>query len=705
MFWDERQARLACAQLLLNGFGAGGGAGPKGKAKGKGKKGSGHGVGWGGSMGDFGLALAGGPVGGARGRRPTNEWNCPACEFANRSYRANCYRCGAVKPRGAGGKGEAGKGGKGGRNPARTTDARGAKAGKGPPATGPINEFGHAPLLGRCHGPAASTSLGGAWGGKAGTKGKGKGVSNGKEGRGGGLDGGLDGDGYTVVNYRLGQRPRVPTDQTQTQTQNPAPARADSTMGTRFHVLADDDDDYATRDAVDEDRRMDDEQMATQQGDQEGPWHEEEDAPSPLEQAKEQLQRRQKMHRAAKNAFGANSPEAKEALADVEAAQEHYRSVRGPKAWYEQARQLEKKAEAKIRSRDKHRAELEASEEWYNQQIAQLQAEQQARRADLEAKIDQETQEAEDLRTQVEQVRGTDGRDAAEWPAGGSWGGASNEEVSELARQLASAQELAAQSQASEDLQQILAQIGAKMADIEGREDDGYYDDDGIDGDDDRWDDDDEVCSTAPPWRNAHNPRTHSPWREGRAIERRTDGYGGHGASPQGSENGGRSALATGSGAKESDGPNAKSKPDAKGGGPKGRGKGAPPAAATAASLQGGGAQMEIERPTAGAATTADAEATAAAAAAEAKREERRRKGIDKLRGQLQMERERDLAARQQQAGIGTLEAAQTCSAQQLAQSEEQLAKYYSDTQAEAERRYALLSEEEQIELVGEQFW
>ncbi len=696
MFMDERQARLACAQLLLTGFGAGGGAGPKGKAKGKGWRGSNHGGSWGGSLGGQGLAMAGGPVGVSRGRRPTNEWYCPACEFANRSYRANCHRCGAVKPKGTGGKGDAGKGGKGGKHAARIDDTRSARAGKGPPATGPVNEFGHGPLLGRRDGAAAASAAPswGAWGNKTGTKGKASGAGNGREGR----AGGRDGEGYTVVNYRLGQRPRVPASQADT----PTPACANTTMGTRFHALADDDDDHAANEGDDDDGQADDGHMEGQQADDEGQWHEGEDEPDPLEQAKEQLQRRQKMHRAAKTSFGPNSPEAKDALADVEAAREHYRNVRGPKAWYEQARQLEKKADAKLRSRDKHRAELEANDQWYRQQIAQLQEEQQARRAELEDKINQETQEAEDLKAQVEQIRGTDGRDAAEWPTGGGLGGATTEEVSDLARQLASAQELAAQTQASEEVQQLLAQIGAKMADIEGRDEDDYYDDDGIEGDEDGWDDDEEMCSPAPPWRSAQNPRMRSPWREGRAEERRTEGCGGHRTSPQRATMGGKPPLAAQGSAKETSGTDAKAKPDANGVGHKGRGKGAPAAAAAAASPQGRETRRETEAVATEAATAAEAGATAEA---EAQREERRRKGIDKLRGQLQVERERDLAAKQQQAGIGTLEAAQACSAQQLAQSEEQLAKYYSDTQAEAERRYALLSEEQKYELVGEKFW
>ncbi len=473
-------------------------------------------------------------------------------------------------------------------------------------------------------------------------------------------------------------------------------------------MLADDDDDYATRDVNDDDRRADDEGMEGQQGDHEGQEQDVECTPDPLELAKEQLQRRQKMHRAAKTSFGPNSPEAREALADVEAAQDHYRSVRGPKAWYEQARQLEKKAEAKLRSRDKHRAELEASDQWYEQQIAQLQEEQQACRAELEDKIRQETREAEDLRAQVEQIRSTDGRDTAVWPTGGGSGGsggATTNEVSELARQLASAQELAAQTQASEEVQQLLAQIGAKMADIEAREEDDCYDDDGIGGDDDEWEDDDEadeMCTTLPPWRSAQYSRPRNPWREARAQERRTEGDGGPRTSARRTANGEQPQLVTQSNAKEPNGTDPKAKPAAKGAGLGGGGKGAPAAAATAAPSQGRGARLETEAVAPGAAAAAEARA---AAEAEAQREERRRKGIDKLRGQLQLERERDLAAKQQQAGVGTLEAAQACTAQELAQSEEQLAKYYSDTLAEAERRYALLSEEQKYELVGEKLW
>ncbi len=170
----------------------------------------------------------------------------------------------------------------------------------------------------------------------------------------------------------------------------------------------------------------------------------------------------------------------------------------------------------------------------------------------------------------------------------------------------------------------------------------------------------------------------------------------------QGATSGSKPPPAAHGDAKEPSGADAKIKPAATNLGIKGRGKGAAATAAAAASPQGRDAQVEAGAEAARAAAAAEAEATAKA---EAQREERRRKGIDKLRGQLQVERERDLAAKQQQAGIGTLEAAQACTAQQLAQSEEQLAKYYSDTLAEAERRYALLSEEQKYELIDEKFW
>ncbi len=396
---------------------------------------------------------------------------------------------------GAGGKGD---GGKGGKQAARFDIARGAKAGKGRPPSGPVNEFGHGPLLGRRDGATGATAapVGGVWGCKAESKGKASGAGQGK----GGKAGGRDGEGYTVVNYRLGQRPRVPAAQSETSTST----NANATTGTRFHVLADNDDDQAARDDDDAEQAAA-EQMEEQQANDEGQWHEDGDAPDPLEQAKEHLQRRQKMHRAAKASFGPNSPEAKDALADVEAAQEHDRQVRGPKAWYEQARQLERKADAKIRSRDKHCAELEASDQWYSQKIAQLQEEKQARRSALEEKINKETQEAEDLRAQVEQCRGTDMRDDAGWPMEGGVGGATAEDVSGLARQLAAVQELA-QTQASEDIQRLLAQIGARMADIEGRDDEAYDADDGIDVDEGGWGDGNEKGRPTPPWRRTQGP-------------------------------------------------------------------------------------------------------------------------------------------------------------------------------------------------------
>ncbi len=94
----------------------------------------------------------------------------------------------------------------------------------------------------------------------------------------------------------------------------------------------------------------------------------------------------------------------------------------------------------------------------------------------------------------------------------------------------------------------------------------------------------------------------------------------------------------------------------------------------------------------------AAAEAAAAATAAEAAA--KRQRALDRIRGRLQAERERDLEAKQRESGISTLEGAQVWTEEQLAHHTKQLEQYNAWSEAEAERLYAQMPEEERKKLI-----
>ncbi len=716
MFINERQARLACAQLLLSEFGGGGKVKGKGSGRGaaKGSKGNrqaddGRGWTFGGKGPTSGGELGRGPW---RGQQQ-NQWPCHVCSFANRHYRTACFQCGEPRPKGAGKRSDGGKGGKdrGRQAPAaigangygpmlgRRDKAGGTKAGKGTGA-----EVQPGPTFAEKGGGRAAQAMGAgphgaaspqppprpgavAWGGKAG----GKASPSAKDQQ----EKPCTADGFTRVCYSSGSRPRVLGSGKQGTNVNTKPTAADAAAasGTRFHALAEEDEDDG-----DAEGRMD-EDLEEQEYHDDGEEQQEQDDRDPLEDARELLRTRENMYRAHKRTFGGNHPAVKTAYEDVLAAQKHLQCVRGPKAWHVQARQDQKKAEAKQKAADEHKAMHAHNERMFKEWMVQLQEEQDHRQRQLEEAIEAEEREAQELWDRVEQCRGKIPRHVGGGQAGWARDGATSQKLVELAQQISAITELA-QSNASEEVQQGLAELKVQMLQLEdnmGNEaDDDYAEDD--------WYEEQQQYQDLPPWRwrsgdggwgenfwhtaqDGTQQRTHGSvddaWMDdgagddGNRDSRPTD----PGSSAKGGGKGG-GAKAKAAGAAKDEGAGTSGTPKADGGsvGPQ------PSAAQQAADA----AMLQAQR--------AAAEAAAAAAAAEATA--KRQRAIDKIRGRLQAERERDLEAKQRESGINTLEDAKSWTQEQLDEHTKQLEEFYRWSEQEAERLYAQMPEEERAKLI-----
>ncbi len=95
----------------------------------------------------------------------------------------------------------------------------------------------------------------------------------------------------------------------------------------------------------------------------------------------------------------------------------------------------------------------------------------------------------------------------------------------------------------------------------------------------------------------------------------------------------------------------------------------------------------------------------AAKLAADAKREARRQRALDKLRGQVQVEKNAEIARRQQAAGVNVIECAQEWTPEQLEQSTKLIEQINKEFEESAERKYAQMSEDEVLRLLDEPGW
>ncbi len=660
----------------------------KGKGGGGGKKGEGKAhVGYG-TLGGKGMY----PMGdywmlNQPQQLPAPQWQCLACGAENRLSRVECRRCWMPRP------------GKGAR---ASTSSLGKGKGFGVVATSgaSIGANGFGPLLGtrdadwnlrlgqrtqhkgqpkggskagevgglqRPSGAKAATTTAKAGGGKAACA---KGKNNAET-------------DYTEVNYALGQRPKVePAPETGAAETSRQRAKGHHYAATKFHLLADDD--------LDDDLDVD-EQLLDDQGDGHGrddvePHHagEEEDTEEqqeqqhhggdggyddydvqdPIQLAKDELQRRQAYHRRLRSAWGKADPATKMAAADVQWAAAKLREARGPKSWHVRARECERRAEAKERAAERKLAQKKQHEEW----MAQVQQEFEEAQRQLDDAIQEDNESAREFRKQLEEIR-----HESDWDEG--WAGSTRDDdtwgkLAELGQQLAVAQEKAA-AQGCEELQQLLAAAASRMADLEATVDGGSGGGEGREwsrGTTRTWDED--HFGGTPPWRSPANDK---------------DGNDETNTDVRRKPNSGAPAAARGSA-----GHAAKA------------GAAVAAAAAAAAAPAGGAMATDATEPSQQARDAQRAHELAMENARAAELESRRQKAMDKIRGQVQVEKNREAERRQKEAGINTLDQAAVSTPEQLQQNEAILEQLNKEFENAAEKRWAQLSEQEQQRLLEE---
>ncbi len=335
------------------------------------------------------------------------------------------------------------------------------------------------------------------------------------------------------------------------------------------------------------------------------------------------------------------------------------------------------------------------NEQMFREWMAQLQAEQDHRQRQLEEAIDREELEAKELWDRVERCRERIPHHDGGGRAGWATGDAANQKLGELAQQMSAVMELA-QSQASEEVQQKLAELSVQMQDLEDDMGNGGVDDYA----EDDWFEEHQQDHDPPPWRRGDDGSGANHWRtaqnraQPRARGSADDTKMGDGPSDDGDR-----------GLRTSD-PGTADKGGARGGGAKtasstkegaAKARGPPKAETGRVGPQPSAAQQAADAAVLQAQRAA-AEAAAAAATAEATA--KRQRAIDKIRGRLQAERERDLEAKQREAGISTLESAQSWTEEQLDQHTKQLEEFDRCSEHEAERLYAQMPEEERANLI-----
>ncbi len=485
---------------------------------------------------------------------------------------------------------------------------------------------------------------------------------------------GKGGTEFTEVNYSLGNRPKV----------QPAQATCDNTYPvTKFHLLDEDEDAYEEQDAQ-EQAEKEEQQAASwdDAGDDCGDQQEQETTEDPLQAAKVTLWMRQNVLRQFKACLGKDHPQTRMAAADMEEALQRMREIRGPKQWHIRAREVERKAQAKERSIERRRAQIEQNSMW----MQEVQQEYQAQQRSLEEANEQEAREAKELWDQVECIKKEssydEGRDQCTWGRHDeTW-----RTVADLGQQLAAAQEEAA-ARGCEDLQQMLAAAGARVAQLEANADGGRaYDEDEMDDDKD-----DEVDGDAPPWRRNAGGGKAGRWNP--ATRRRGAGKGSGGA-PAAETAAAAAACANGAAAAGTDAMDWAAQNTERTRAPK---RGAEGDAREDDREVHGRSQQARE-----AQKRAD---EAAKLAADAKREARRQRALDKLRGQVQVEKNAEIARRQQAAGVNVIECAQEWTPEQLEQSTKLIEQINKEFEESAERKYAQMSEDEVLRLLDEPGW
>ncbi len=656
------------------------GAGRSQQTKGMGKaatwKGLGKAGGGGGPGGGKGLLHVEAPWYYAQPQNKQPEWQCSACGTSNRASRIACRGCWSPKP-------WASNRGKG----------SGSKGAALPGA--PIGANGYGPMLGyrspKCQGKAAK---GGTTAATAPLHQNGKG--GGKTGKASmpqsGNATGRGGTGFTEVSHAMGSRPKVQAPQADCGRTYPA---------TKFHLLDEDEDEdaYAEQDA--QGQMDEEEQQAARWDDADddiGEQSEQQTGEEMLQAAKARLWMRQEVLRQFKTQFGKNHPQTRMAVADVEEALQRMREIRGPKQWHIRAREVERKAEAKERSIERRQAQIEQNRMWMEEFHQEFEAQQKI----LEEANDQEAREVKELWDQVESIKRESSYDEGRDQSGVGRHDDARKAVAELGQQLAAAQEEAA-ARGCEDLQQMLAAAGARVAQLEARAGgERAHEDDGMD---DAYDDEDgaEVDGDAPPWRRNAGGGTAGRWNL--ATRRRGEGRGC--AREAGTAAAAASTDGNGTGAAEVAEMDWATQGTERTRAPKRglEGNAMDAMRCDAMRCDAMGDERECNGQSQQAREAQRRADEAAELAADAKREARRQRALDLLRGKVQVEKNAEIARRQQAAGYNVVECAQEWTPEQLEQSAKLIEQINKEFEARAEQKVAQMSEDELLRLLDEPGW
>jgi hypothetical protein len=412
----------------------------KGKSKGQGK----NGMDWGQHVG-------------TDGGRP--QWVCTnnGCDTENRMGRVACRICWTPRPKGIG-RGSA-------EGIARQNSAAGADSRK------------H--VLG-IRGEAGRTTSGKGTARTAGTTAATRGPGGSTPQGGGGPNGGQgpgDVEGYTVVNYRAGDRPRVQPygeagKQNKSEETGAGKGRGASSGKHEHTAQAQKPENGGRREwyEIEDDPEMLCEEwdgQGEEGGEGGGQEEEEPEGPSELEQATSLVQIKKEMHSSLREKHGRGHAVTKKAMEELREAEDWLRQVKGPRPWWQEATRLQGKKAAMERAQTRVGEKMDAEKEWF-QGIAE---EHEERMEAMHEQWDDYAAKIRECESKLEEIRRDPSGDAADDDAHTEWAtaGMPREEATikmrDIAGHLVRALETVSGNERAENL---LNALGAQLGELEG---------------------------------------------------------------------------------------------------------------------------------------------------------------------------------------------------------------------------------------------
>ncbi len=647
------------------------------------------------------------------GKDRRHQWPCPECDFPNRGNRQNCHKCGEPKP---GGTKHSGKGG----------GKAGARRGHSP-----IGANGGRPLLGN-HGQQRGAVLQGRATGEgmrasASSSGSGQSSSSPAGGPrfqqhvnvprqryvdvaatshraaatatppqpftvlGNGAKGG-DGKGrraatedsegdFTVVDYKAGKKPRVGDDPgflkgaaveeaAFVSTHLPS---ADET--TQYYQVGDggkDDDDHDVDDDQDHDYDYEGDAHDEDGGCDERECHEQE-----LADAKEQVRQRRDTFHFLRDHRGRNHQSTKAAYEDLVAAEREQARIKGPRTWWQVGRKDARRKQVLLRRRERLAAQIDEREERFQEICYAHQEEQQADRDELK-QVDVELGEIDERDRAYAEAQGKhDGQKPGEEEADA----AQRELLQKAAGKLACLIE-----KASDEVREELNAINSDMGALHSLLTKGVR---RLECEEPSKPTDTDFNANAKPPRGMGGA-SYASGRDRNAV-------------PQGTK------AAASSGPAQSAPMQWETEGTERTRQPKRGAEGEPKLDADTSTTTSGtpatpAAPHSEYSPQSKAAQKALDDATAQLQAA--RQAAKHQRALDKLRGRVLAEKARLLEEKQREAGIGTLDNAHNCTPEQLELNTKIVEQHNQDIEAEAERLYAQMSEDEKAKLLeAEAYW